>query len=148
MFKTAKINNQVQMRTSISNAFPFLDFLNSFESEAVQPINSLNLPSFILIHKLFQTLQLPALFLRNLQEVNQINRLKVGSWNVCLLVQRVLSRNLSRSSCLNRSICLFSLPKPKLMLPCFELFLYVKEMNSSPTNQTLIFSRRNIPNLQ
>lgn len=136
------------MGTSIFTVFTFLNFVHSFECEAVQPINSLNLSSFILIHKLFQTLHLPALLLGNLQKVEiskQIisnkSPLKQRSTSIVHIrsIITVLYANLSGSSCLNRSICLFSLPKPQFVSPCFELFFHVKKMNCSSTNQTLIF---------
>lgn len=70
MLKTTEVYNQV-MRTSIFQAFTFLDSLHSFKCEAVQPVYSLNLTSFILVHKLFQTLQLPTFVPRNLMRTNQ-----------------------------------------------------------------------------
>lgn len=68
MFKATEINNQVQMRTSIFRAFTLFDSLLSFNCEAVQPINTLNLSPLVLILKLFQALQLSTLLPRDLYE--------------------------------------------------------------------------------
>jgi len=70
MLKTTEVYNQV-MRTSIFQAFTFLDSLHSFKCEAIQPVYSLNLTSFILVHKLFQSFQFSTFELRDLMRTNK-----------------------------------------------------------------------------
>lgn len=60
------------MRTSISTIFSLLNFVHCFKCKAVQPINSLNLSSLILINQLLQTLQLPAFLPWDLMEANHV----------------------------------------------------------------------------
>lgn len=143
MLKTTEVYNQV-MRTFIFQAFTFLDSLHSSKCEAVQPVYSLNLTSFILVHKLFQTLQLPTFVPGNLMMTNHQsmfykterfhqNLNQKEKRHSCVFKNiHYLSRCTSRIC----SICLFSCPKPKFLLPSFELLFVIEEKNCSSSNQS------------
>lgn len=74
VFKSAEADNQAKVRIVTTKVFSVLNFIHSFKSKTIQPINLLYLAPFILVYKPLQTFYLTTLMFGNLLICRHLKR--------------------------------------------------------------------------